>query len=860
MLRMAAVTLLSALAALAGAQSLEEDLAWEATVGLDEGRVQAVSNTHTPCRITVSNTLRPFDGTVRVTVRSNTTWGTQTPRGEIVYEQPLTLPVNSRREIEGIFFCHSDDTELSIELEDEEGLLISPMIVGFGRLDLERRVILVVSRRQTAWDQMRTPVDIQALPGLGRQTLHTAPEHFPTHWAALGPVSTVLWDGERWPALAPRQAEALRSWIARGGTLVMGSGPHWQVLEESLLSEFLPVALTETIQVPAGSTVGVLSLKLEEPLILSPVSPDDIPPESHTLASHGGHPLLIDTPLGRGHILLCTAELQSLWRAAGSQSEVLSLLITPPASPDLPAASLDPSMQAISGVITEISRARIPRAETIGRWLLVLWLVLVPGCLTLGAITRRHALGWILAPAIAIVITALIGGRAIAVGLSAQSTQQIQIVRAESGAPEAEVTGIVSLFSRQPDRHSLWFPDSGAALAPLWGSGGMVGVHERFTLRGGDEAGLIDFPMGYQTLRSLAVDAVIPNPLSARVTGSVSPDDQSAVIAWDQPIASTADRWFALWGDRVYEIPADRLGFAGALTLEASEESSLSTLVRNQSDPEYGQTVSETVLSRLSGMITHLATERGRLCLLGVCDEALTPLEAVTRRHGRAEGHDPRLGTAIIFAPVELAPLALNSEGRVMWLDWWQTATFDRLSGIQGSMQTGHFLPFNATDDLTVLFSPMGSGWELAEPERLTLFIDGTLAQWGGPNMAQVHRATAVGHVALFNWRTRRWEERVAPPENWLQAWDNARDLLHPLTGEALATVWATGDDSAPQPWRPGSETISGEPLGRSEWGWRRGPARNRNGVLLRTQWRVGEMTLALEGPGRGERLGGAIP
>jgi hypothetical protein len=834
-LRMAAVSLLSALAALAGAQDLEQDLAWEATVGLDDGRVQAVSNTHSPYRITVSNTLRPFDGTARITVRSNTAWGTGIPRGEIIHEQPLTLPVNSRKEIEGIFLCHSDDTELRIELVDDEGPLVPPMIVGFGRIDLGRRVILVLSRRRGTWDRLRTPVETLALPGLGRQTLHTAPEHFPTHWAAMGPVSTVLWDGERWPALEPRQAEALRTWIARGGTLVMGSGPHWQVLQESILAELLPVELEETIQVPAGTTEGLLSLKLCDPLILSPVSPDDLPPESRLLASLGGHPLLIDTLLGRGHILLCTAELESLWRAAGSQSEVLSLLITPPSAPDLPAASLDRSMQAITGVIAEISRARIPRVETIGRWLLVLWLVLVPGCLTLGAITRRPALAWTLAPAVALVATALIGGRAIAVGLTPQSTQQIQIVTAESGAPEAEVTGVVSLFSRQPDTHSLWFPEPGAALTPMWGSGGMVGVRERYTLRGGGEAGLIDFPMGHQTLRSLAVDAMIPNPMSARVTGSLSPDGQHAEIAWDQAITSAADRWFALWDEKAYEIPSDRLGFANTLTLEASEGSSLQVLIRDQRESANGPTMIETVLAHLGHMLTQMATERGRICLLGVCDEALTPLEAETRRHGRAEGHDPRFGTAIVLTPVDLIPIPLDSQGRLMWLEWRQTITFDPLSGIRGAAPVGHFLPINGMGDLGVLFSPLGPGWSHARPERLTLHIDGAPQYWGGPNsVSRTQPGTAVGHLALFNWQTLRWEEREAPLENWQQSWDNAHELVHPVNGVALAAIWARGDLVFSQQQAQGQ--ISDESLGRGEWSWRRGPPRLRGGILSSTR------------------------
>jgi hypothetical protein len=193
-----------------------------------------------------------------------------------------------------------------------------------------------------------------------------------------------------------------------------------------------------------------------------------------------------------------------------------------------------------------------------------------------------------------------------------------------------------------------------------------------------------------------------------------------------------------------------------------------------------------------------------------------------------------------------------------MWMSWRQTATFDRLSGIRGTVEAGHLLPVNGWDDLDMLFSPLGPGWTQTDPERLTLLIDDTLNQWGRGNTMRVRQDTAAGHVALFNWRSLDWEERAAPPGSWRQSWDNAQDLLHPLSGEVLAAIWSTGNVISPQPPIPGQSRVdsSSEP----EWSWRQGPVRPRHGDSTNSQWHVGEMTLALEGPERVVKLGGVTP
>lgn len=769
---------------------------WDAQVGLDESLFYAAPGAFNPFRIDLSNTLADFRGTLRVVVTRAEEFR---HRQSVVLalEQPLELPRDSRKSLHGLFLCDPDDTELEVHLITESGEdFIPPILVGFSTLDLRRRAVLAVSSTRGDWEVLRTSPD--SITGLARQVLHCRPENVPSHWAALAPASTIIWDGERWPVLDPAQTAALRTWLERGGVLAAGTGSQWPQLAESPLAPLVPVRLGETQMVSAEAATGPVPLRLALPLALASLDEASLPPGARVLSSLAGRPLLVTWPVGRGHVVLSTAALAPLWAAARQQHAMLASLIVPARAPDLPRPSAGPFLQAASASIASVSRVNIPEAATIGSWLALLWVLLVPANFAFARMVRRPGLAWWLAPMLAVAATGAIYRRGILGALPYQTVQQTHFALCEPGAGHAQVQGLVTIYSPVGDAYTVTVHDPQAAIAPLQVAPGMAGVSEVYRFTVGGAPSLVDFPMGFETLRSLSLETAIPSPISAPIRATLAPGGQSVDLHWDADLTGAAGEWIVLWNGSAWALDEDALG-AGRATLRGVEGRRLAELWAPPPADE-DENVTVTVLSHLVPALEREVSRRWPIALLGVRDEALTPLSVSTRHRPQASGAPQRLGMAMLIVPALIDPWP-SAPGPHEWALWHSTLSvpegfgYDLVNDFQANVLLEGPL------DLAANWVPQSPAWRRLLPRRLdvTLSVAGAANRWGGRGLRPAQSAGMRPHLALFDWLNTRWHERtgVVAPQQVQISWSDPKNFLHPLTGEILAAAWVTASDTA---------------------------------------------------------------
>lgn len=832
-----------------------DDLRFEAHIGLADGRV--VPNAHNPYQIIFANDYADFEGHVQVlsTLVPDSALRQFYPR-QIHHHIPLTLPRGSRKAIEGIILCEQDDTEIEIRFVDESGRdFVPPMLVGFGQVDTDRRLVGVVTRQPQSWQSLlhMTP---EAIIGLRRQSAFLPPDRVPDHWIALTPLSSLIWDGEQWPPQGARQAEAIETWVAWGGTLIVGTGSTWQQVAASPLARIVPTEFGESHSIPMGTTEGRVRFSTESPLVVTSLPEDQWPEGTQVLARLHGEPLLLSYPVGAGRVLLSLANLSPLLTAAGDNREALATLFVPPGEPVIPNAPFDPTLHSVSQSVAQVSRVNVPRADVIGRWMLAIWVVLVPINFLAGRALRRPRLPWALAPVIALMATAAIWQRGLTGALPYDTVQQFQFVNCLPGARTAPVRGVFSVYAPVADVYDITFSDGSVAVAPLIRPGVMRGTSERFDIRGGAEAGILDLQMGHSVLRSFAYDAAVPNPIPQALRAETHLG--GVTMHWPAGIADAADRFFLRWEDgaggiRGIEIPKSRLHDAGSMSIDASGGESLSEVMFAQSAASDGNVdIGETVLRSLWREINAEAQALSDITLIGIRREALSGLRARSHTRPQPFQGENRSGTAVLLAPISHSlNEAQPGSTSLRWSN--STWTADHSARYFGpALVRGDTLEFalNSEEDVLLTFSPDDEEWRALDVEEIEISLTNApklQSMFGNnPTMPRSQELadddSAQTHVALFDWASQRWiERRVGYPQASLH-WSDAQSFVHPLSGEVLAAIWATRDaePSAIAQVNAGSP----DPLD-----WRLGPARDRRVYSGVDTWLLTGPTLTMRGP-----------
>ncbi|MBL9150319.1 MAG: hypothetical protein JNM94_16645 [Phycisphaerae bacterium] len=153
-------------------------------------------------------------------------------------------------------------------------------------IDMDKDLILVLGDRKLGLEQYQDTLfnDYEMPPGLQARTMVASGAtlaDLPDRWQGLAPFSAIIWcDSDRRPSqLSSAQASALREWIWRGGTLVIGiarAPDAWGIDRapgSHELEDLLPSAPPKRLELRIGDVAPIVSKyeSLRDPTRATPV-------------------------------------------------------------------------------------------------------------------------------------------------------------------------------------------------------------------------------------------------------------------------------------------------------------------------------------------------------------------------------------------------------------------------------------------------------------------------------------------------------------------------------------------------------------------------------------------------------------
>ncbi|MDQ2717801.1 MAG: hypothetical protein M3Z08_23145 [Chloroflexota bacterium] len=260
-----------------------------------------------PIRIALSNDGPDFSGTVSI----NTTdgfpqfgaRGSSSPPSS--YQQSITLASGAQKQITAYVPVYFGEHGVTVHLLDSSGhavvsqnAVLQPMVSG-------ATLIGVLADQNTGFGGLNS---VQ-LPSSGNSILLEPlnASSMPAVAAVLRNFDLIILDNFTTSSLSKEQIAALQSWIDQGGTLIVAGGPEWQQTISKLPAGLLPVTISGTGTLPAGTALlpvngpAGVGGNTRAPAAV-PISLAQALPGSDTVLATGTAPLIVQRHYGQGTV------------------------------------------------------------------------------------------------------------------------------------------------------------------------------------------------------------------------------------------------------------------------------------------------------------------------------------------------------------------------------------------------------------------------------------------------------------------------------------------------------------------------------------------------------------------------------
>lgn len=488
--------------------TLEARLGLQGTVRLEKWN-QIIVRLH--------NSGPPVTGTLGVRV-----WRGSEMRGDLhvtSFTQPVSLARRARKRFAFTVPITSISRPVEVFLRRGEEVLQQQYLDLRTALSAER-VILGLTR-DLSLDFLAT-----LLPTHTR-IVYLPQDELPQHWYGYDSVSAVVLKGLSLQSLSEAQAQALRQWIAGGGTLVVASDSRYALLAEPRLRALLPV---QVLGVEQRNGLPELAAHYGMPLPPAPlIAMQARLTQGEVLVGSADAPLLAQRTFGNGRVVFLAVDYATRplagWR--GNQALWRDML--------QPAERIDFSrVFAELGLLDE----RHPAVEILSRPVLpypshvALGVFLTAYCGALGGLfwvikrrRPRHA-----ASGLAIALLSLAFTTA-GYGLLAQHSLQrsalafdLTTLEVLPGTGYSRLRGAVGVFSVHGGRHTLPLRQPETVMRHTFTRGaGPAGA--ALEVGGAESTAIRHIDLGPWTLRAFSLEGMAPTPLrvhAERQTGSLS--------------------------------------------------------------------------------------------------------------------------------------------------------------------------------------------------------------------------------------------------------------------------------------------------------------------------------------------------
>lgn len=354
-----------------------------------------------------------------------------------------------------------------------------------------------------------TPLSDVPLPEGEVRLAHLQPAGLPDQPQGWSGLDALVVSGVDTGRLTASQGEALRAWLAQGGRMLVVGGPRWQAAAAGV-DELLPLQLQGTRTVDDLSALQVFS---PVPLAASPgalLSFGRLRPDAAVLAGSLAEPLAATRPAGLGSVSVLSVDpamrpLAGWAGAPGLYARLLRLDLTAEAWSD---GEWDADTYSTDRALSTLSELGLPSFLYVCGWLLVYVVAIGPVQYLALRRLRRRELAWITIPALALLFTA----GAYLAGALFRGRQPIlnrlAVVQAWEGAGQAQVHGLVGLYSPRRARYDLQV--EGAYKFHPYGEDPVQAGGEWAALQDGDRTVVTGVQVEIAGVQTVALEGVFP--------------------------------------------------------------------------------------------------------------------------------------------------------------------------------------------------------------------------------------------------------------------------------------------------------------------------------------------------------------
>jgi hypothetical protein len=442
-------------------------------------------------RVTLANGGPAVEGDLRVTSPG---------RNSSTYRLPVQLPPGAHQE-HYLYAPAGLGNRFDISLRSGETLLATTR-VSVNTNSAPFSAFVVAERA----DALAAP--ITAVAGNRARIVNVRPEDLSPRvepWS----FDLLVWQDIDGARLEGGRLDALRSWLAAGGQLVVVAGSTGALPFAGLPADLLPFSPTGVVDVPSADLEAAFG---QLPGGVTSVPAVAGPLERGGVLLQGGDTVLVArAPYGQGSVTIVAVDPRTPWLAGSPMGDTLWKVSLPQARP-AGQPELGGRNDFLVSALASLPTVQLPRSEHL--LLLMLAYMVAVGPLNYVLLRRRdrRELAWLTIPVTIVVFAVAAYGFGVALRGSSVVVNELSVVQGATGAEQGMADVHVGVFS--PDRRTFNVRVAGAPLVMAGSAtrGRDVTEERPLDVALGDHATLADFEVGFGSLRAFRAQAAVATP------------------------------------------------------------------------------------------------------------------------------------------------------------------------------------------------------------------------------------------------------------------------------------------------------------------------------------------------------------
>ena len=257
-----------------------------------------------PVQVMLQNEGADFTGTVSITTNSaqNSFGSSGSPSG---YQVPITLANGAQKQVMMYVPIYTSAQSITVSLLDSSGATVRQQNSILQPLNPGDIFVGILSDSSTGFG----PLSGFALPNPGSTLItdNLTAATLPDNAEALQNFDLIVLDNFTTSTLSANQLASLQTWVNSGGALIVAGGPEWQRTLSALPPGLLPVTVSGTTTLPAGTRllpIGSPSAQASNGSVQAPVtiSTASTTATGNTILASGSTPLIVQADFGQGTI------------------------------------------------------------------------------------------------------------------------------------------------------------------------------------------------------------------------------------------------------------------------------------------------------------------------------------------------------------------------------------------------------------------------------------------------------------------------------------------------------------------------------------------------------------------------------